>query len=481
MKTEHRWALAVLALAQLMVVLDATIVNIALPAAQQELGFTDTGRQWIVTGYALAFGSLLLIGGRLSDLLGRRTMLLTGFTGFAVASTVGGFSGATGVLIAARVGQGVFAAALAPAALSLLSTTFTTPTERAKAFAIYGSVTGSGSAIGLLLGGSLTEYASWRWCLLVNLLFAAAGIAGTLLRLPATPADRTARMDWPGAITAVTGLVALVYGLGNAADQSWAAPHTYLPIGAGMLLLVLFVAVQTRVPHPLLPLRVVLDRTRGGAYLAVAFTGAGMFAVFLFLTYYLTGVLGFSAIRSGLAFLPLLAGIMISAIGAGRALVPRVGPRPLVPAGALVAAAGLAWLTRLDLQSDYATGVLPGLFVAGLGMGLIFSPTQNAATSAVAPADAGVASAMVNTAQQIGGALGIALLTSIAATTDPTDPTEALAVVFWTAAGIFAACAVIAALTFRSGPLQHSPQGDTTRLAAANAVNSSAGIGFANR
>jgi len=465
------WALVVLAIAQLMVVLDATVVNIALPTAQHDLGFSDSGRQWVVTGYSLAFGSLLLLGGRLSDLIGRKRMFLIGLVGFALASALGGAANGIEMLIVARVLQGVFGAALAPAALSLLSVTFTDPAERGKAFGIFGAISGAGGAVGLLLGGVLTEYASWRWCLYVNLVFAVVGVVGGLLKLRDEPAGNRDPLDWPGVVTAVGGLVALVYGLGNAASDGWSDPMTYGFIAAGAVILAVFVAIERRAAHPLLPLRVVTDRNRGGAYAAVGIAGIGMFGVFLFLTYYLTGVLGFSPIQSGLAFLPMLAGVMITATTIGSILTPRIGPRPLVPLGALVAAAGMLYLTRIGLGSDYLTGVLPGLVVTGLGMGLIFAPTQNAATSGVQHHDAGVASAMVNTMQQIGGSIGTALLSSFAASAItgylagkvPNAQNAALAqihsyhTVFWWSAGFFVLCAVIAAVTFRSGPLEADP------------------------
>jgi EmrB/QacA subfamily drug resistance transporter len=445
MRDGRWWALAVLATGQLMVALDATIVNIALPAMQDDLGFSDAGRQWVVTGYGLAFGSLLLLGGRLSDAFGRKRMLLIGFAGFAAASALGGTAAGIEVLVVARVLQGVFAAMLAPAALSLLSVTFDDPRERGKAFGIFGAVTGSGTAVGLLLGGALTEYASWRWCLYVNLIFAAVGIAGAVLKLRDEPARDagTVRMDWIGVLTVVLGLVALVYGLGE---------KSYGFVAAGLLVLAGFVAVERRVAHPLLPLRVVLDRDRGGAYLSAGIAGAGMFGMFLFVTYYLVGTLGFSSVRTGLAFLPLIAGIMVSAVTSGRRFTPRFGPRPVVTAGALTAAAGLVYLTRLGPDSTYVTGVLPGMVVFGLGMGAIFSPTQNAATAGVDARDAGVASAMINTAQQIGGAAGTALLTSVAVSAGDGHRT-----VFWWSAGLFLVSAVISAVTFRGGPLRLRP------------------------
>ncbi|AGZ41665.1 MFS transporter [Actinoplanes friuliensis] len=469
--TGRWWALVVLAMAQLMVVLDATIVNIALPTAQRDLAFSDAGRQWVVTGYALAFGSLLLLGGRLSDNVGRRKMFLIGLIGFALASALGGAAQGIEMLIVARVLQGAFGAALAPAALSLLSTTFTDPAERGKAFGIFGAISGAGGAVGLLLGGVLTEYASWRWCLYVNLLFAVAAVVGATFKLRDEPVRNRARLDWPGVVTAVGGLVALVYGLGNAETDGWDDPMTYGFIIAGALILIAFVIIERRVANPLLPLRVVIDRNRGGAYAAVAIAGAGMFGVMLFLTYYLTNTLGFTPIQSGLAFLPLLAGVMLTATTVGSTLTPKIGPRPLVPLGALIAAGGMVLLTRLDLDSSYVTGVLPGLVLIGLGMGLIFAPTQNTATSGVQHQDAGVASAMINTAQQIGGSIGTALLSGFAATAAtnamvgraPGPETAALAAissyhtVFWWSAGFFLVCAVVAAVVFRTGPLEVDP------------------------
>jgi EmrB/QacA subfamily drug resistance transporter len=467
-----RWAaLVVLATAQLMVVLDATIVNIALPTAQRELGFSDSGRQWVVTAYALAFGSLLLLGGRLSDFVGRRRMFLIGLVGFAAASALGGFAPGIELLIAARALQGAFGAALAPAALSLLSTTFTEPGERAKAFGVFGAISGAGGAVGLLLGGVLTEYASWRWCLYVNLIIAAVAVAGALTRLAADPVTDRARLDVPGVVTAVTGLVGLVYGLGRAETDGWTSPSTLVPIAAGTAVLIAFVIIERRVANPLLPLRVVLDRNRGGSYATIGIAGAGMFGIFLFLTYYLYAVLHFTPVRTGCAFLPLLGAIMLTATTAGSMLTPRIGPRPLVPAGALIAAAGMALLTRLDAHSTYASGVLPGLLVIGAGLGLVFAPTQNAATSGVEHHDAGVASAMINTVQQIGGSIGTALLSSFAASagadyarTHAPSPTLAVDAmlhtyhtVFWWSAGFFVVAAVVAAVLLRSGPLTVDP------------------------
>ncbi len=465
------WALVVLALAQLMVVLDATIVNIALPTAQADLAFSDHDRQWVVTAYALAFGSLLLLGGRLSDFFGRKRMFLIGLVGFALASALGGAAQNLELLIVARALQGVFGAALAPAALSLLTITFTEPKERGKAFGIFGAISGAGGGMGLLLGGVLTEYVSWRWCLYVNLVIAAIAVAGAMLKLRDEPTPAHGRLDIAGTVTAVLGLVSLVYGLANAETDGWTAGWTLGPIVLGVVVLLAFVLIELRVKQPLLPMRVVLDRNRGGSYAVFAISGAGMFGIFLFLTYYLTAVLQFTPVETGLAFLPMLGGIMLTATTIGSMLTPRIGPRPLVPVGALMAAGGMALLTRLDLDSTYVSGVLPGLIIVGLGLGLIFAPTQNTAVSGVQHRDAGVASAMINTVQQIGGSIGTALLSSFAASA-ATDfaagktPTPTLAIeaqlasyhtVFWWSAAFFLAAAVIAAALFRSGPLEVDP------------------------
>jgi EmrB/QacA subfamily drug resistance transporter len=465
----RRWAiLALLGIAQLMVVLDATIVNIALPSAQEALDFSNDSRQWVVTAYALAFGSLLLLGGRIGDLFGRKRVFIAGLLGFAVASALGGAAQSFGVLVGARALQGVFGALLAPAALSLLTTTFTNPLERAKAFGIFGAIAGGGSAIGLLLGGILTEYLSWRWCLYVNLLFAvpAAVVAYSLLHNQ-VPATRP-RLDIPGTITASTGLFALVYGFSHAETTSWSNGLTVAMLGAAGVLLVAFVAIQRVSSHPLLPLRIVLDRMRGGAYLAMGIAGAGMFGVFLFLTFYLQNSLGFSPIQSGLAFLPMSAAIIATATTATTRLVPRIGSRPLVLTGMTLAAASMAFFAQLDVDSTYALDILPGLVGLGVGLGLVFAPSFSTATLGVSPADAGVASAMVNTSQQVGGSVGTALLSTLAGSAVSSyvaersaspDVAAAAAVhgyttAFWWSAAIFATGAVVSALVLRSGAPQ---------------------------
>jgi EmrB/QacA subfamily drug resistance transporter len=414
--SKRRWfILALIGLAQLMVVLDATIVNIALPSAQQDLGFSDDSRQWIVTAYALSFGSLLLLGGRIGDLFGRKRVFVAGLAGFAIASAVGGVAESFGVLVVARALQGGFAALLAPAALSLLTTTFTIPSERNKAFGVFGVIAGSGAAVGLILGGALTEYLDWRWCMYVNLILAVpAAIAALRLLGEETASAAKPRIDIPGAITASAGLFGLVYGFSNAETHGWGAPLTIAALAAGVALLAAFVAIERRVDHPLLPLRVVADRSRAGAYLAVAIVGAGMFGVFLFLTYYLQQTLGFSPLETGLAFLPMMAVIMpTGAIGQTR-LVPRFGTRRLVTLGMALGAIAMLMLTGVTVDSSYATHVLPGLMVMGLGLGLIMAPAMSTATLGVDRRDAGVASAMVNTGQQIGGSIGTALLSTLA-------------------------------------------------------------------
>ena len=454
----RRWLiLGVIAIAQLMVVLDATVVNIALPSAQEALDFSNDGRQWIVTAYALAFGSLLLLGGRIGDLFGRKRVFVVGLLGFAGASFLGGLAESFGVLVGARALQGLFGALLAPAALSLLTTTFTEPKERGQAFGIFGAVAVGGAAIGLLLGGVLTEYLSWRWCLYVNLVIAIpAALAAQALLHNQAPAVKP-KLDIPGTLTASLGLFAVVYGLANAQTHSWGDLLTVGMLAAGVVLLTGFVAIQRRSANPLLPLRVVLDRDRGGSFLAMLLAGSGMFAVFLFLTYYLQQTLGFSPIKSGLAFLPMTGTIIIAATSSSTKLLPRIGPRPLIGTGMLLASAGLVSLTGIGVDSAYATDVLPGLLVMGAGMGLVFSSAMATATFGVEQQDAGVASAMVNTMQQVGGSIGTALLSTLAASAttaalvDHAQSPAAMAAAavhgyttaFWWAAAIFAAGALL--------------------------------------
>jgi EmrB/QacA subfamily drug resistance transporter len=469
---DHRWLiLFVVCLGQLMVVLDATVVNIALPVAQHDLGFSNADRQWVVTAYSLAFGGLLLLGGRLSDLVGRKRMLIIGMVGFAAASAFGGASTGIGMLLAARAIQGAFGALLAPAALSTLTVTFTNPAERGKAFGVFGAIAGAGGAIGLLLGGVLTEYLSWRWCLYVNVAFSVVAVTAAVRLLRPDSRDPSVRLDPPGTVLVIAGLIGVVYGLSEADIKGWGAPVTISLLVAGVVLLAAFVLVELRAPHPVLPLRIVLDRLRGGSYLSIGLSAIGMFGVFLFLTYYLEEILRYSPVLTGTAFLPMIAALVVTSTTSSALLMPRAGPRILIPAGLVVAAAGQIMIaTQLSPTTSYAAEILPGLVVIGFGLGLVFSSAMNTATYGADPADAGVASAMVNTCQQIGGSIGTALLNTIAASalssylaTHARGPALAAnaavhsyVVAFWVSASVYAGAAVVTALVLRSGVLRQS-------------------------
>lgn len=413
----RRWkALIFIALAQLMVVLDATIVNIALPSAQKALGISDGDRQWVITAYTLAFGGLLLFGGRIADLVGRKRMFVIGLLGFAGASALGGAAVNTAMLLGARALQGAFGAMLAPAALSLLSVMFTEAKERAKAFGVYGAIAGGGAAVGLILGGVLTEHLDWRWTLFVNVAFAVVAVAGALIVIeePAGTRNRNG-LDIPGVLLATAGLVSLVYGFTRAESNGWSAGSTIGLFAAAVVLLAAFVFVESRIAHPLLPTRVITDRNRGGVYLSLGLAVIGMFGLFLFLTYYLQLIKGYTPVTTGLAFLPMVAGMITGSTQIGARLMTRVAPRWLMGPGFLTAAAGMLLLTRISVNSSYAGVILPAMILLGLGLGTAFMPAMSLATYRVQPGDAGVASAMVNTSQQVGGSIGTALLNTIAA------------------------------------------------------------------
>ena len=459
----NRWAvLALLGVAQLMVVLDATIVNIALPSAQTDLGFSTDSRQWVVTAYALAFGSLLLLGGKLGDLFGRKWTFIAGLAGFSLASVLGGLAQSFGMLVAARALQGAFGALLAPSALSLLTVTFANSPDRPKAFGIFGAIAGGGASVGLVLGGALTQTLSWRWCLFVNLVIAipTAIIALRLLVNHAEP--NRPRIDVPGVLTATAGLFAVVYGFSNAETHAWSDPVTIIALVASVILLSAFVAIERRASHPLLPLHIVWDRARGGAYLSIVLAGAGVFGVFLFLTYFMQQNLRFSPLTTGLAFLPMTAMIVISSTTSQTRILPRTGAKPLIIFGMILGLLAMLGLTRLTPTSSYAADVLPSLLVLGLGMGTIFAPAFGTATLGVQRNEAGVASAMVNTSQQVGGSVGTALLSTIFATSaaafarsHPTEHGLAAAAsihgyttAFWWAAGIFGVGLLVAVLVF---------------------------------
>jgi len=414
---DRRWlVLVIVAIAQLMVVLDSTIVNIALPSAQHALGFANSDRQWVVTAYALSFGSLLLVGGRLGDMFSRKWVFITGLVGFAIASAIGGAAGSFFVLVAARALQGAFGAVLAPSALGTLVSTFQDPRERGRAFGVFGSVAAGGGAVGLILGGVLTEYLSWRWCLYVNLVFAAIAVAGALAYIrTSSPASRP-RMDWIGAVLACAGLFGIVFGFSHAETAGWTAPLTLGALIGGAALLAGFVVAERRVRHPLLPLRVIVDRTRGGSYVAVGISGIAIFGTFLFLTYYLQVVKAESPLNTGLLFLPMIGCILISSNFSSIVGLARVGPRVLIATGMLLGAGGMAYLTQVTVTSSYASAVLPALLILGLGFGMIFAPAINTATTGVAREDSGVASALVNTMQQVGGSVGTSALSTIALT-----------------------------------------------------------------
>ncbi|MER7462881.1 MFS transporter [Streptomyces sp. NPDC097981] len=470
-----RWkALVFIALAQLMVVLDATIVNIALPSAQTDLGISDGNRQWVITAYALAFGGLLLFGGRIADKWGRRNAFITGLIGFALASALGGSATGQTMMLGARALQGAFGALLAPAALSLLAVMFTDAKERAKAFGIYGAIAGGGGAVGLILGGFLTEYLNWRWTFFVNIPFAIVAAVGAwvVVREPAGGRNR-APLDIPGVVLSTLGLVALVYGFTRAESAGWSDAVTVAMFIASAALLAAFVFVESRVKSPLLPLRVLLERNRGGVYLSLGLAVIAMFGLFLFLTYYLQVVKGFSPVKTGFAFLPMIAGMITGSTQIGARLMTRVAPRLLMGPGFLLAATGMLMLTRLEVGSSYPALILPAQLLLGLGMGTAFMPAMSLATHGVNPADAGVASAMVNTSQQVGGAIGTALLNTIAASATTaylTDHAAAAAAggpaaklvqaqamvegystAIWWAVGILAASATIALTLITTG------------------------------
>jgi EmrB/QacA subfamily drug resistance transporter len=448
----NRWAvLALLSVAQLMVVLDATIVTVALPSAQRALHFSNDSRQWVVTAYALAFGSLLLVGGKIGDLFGRKWTLIAGLVGFSGASAVGGLAQSFGVLVAARATQGVFGALLAPSALSLLTVTFAGTKDWQRAFGIFGAVAGGAGAVGLLLGGVLTQALSWRWCFYVNLVIAVPTTIVALGLLVNHSDPERARIDIPGVLTWTLGLFALVFGFSNAETHGWGATATVVALIAGPVLLTAFVLIERRVKHPLLPLHIVWDRARGGSQASLFVTGAGIFAVFLFLTYFMQLTLRFSPLKTGLAFLPLTVVLVITSTTVQTRVIQRTGVKPLVLLGMALGVVAMVLFAQLTPTSSYGSAVLPGLLITGVGMGCIFAPTFSAATLGVAPNEAGIASAMVNTSQQIGGSVGTSLLSTIYATAVASYLTshthiQGLAsaaqvhgdtTAFWWAAGIF--------------------------------------------
>ncbi|WP_423464400.1 MFS transporter [Promicromonospora sp. MS192] len=446
------WILATVSLTQLLVVLDGTIVNVALPSAQTDLGLSDTARQWVVTAYALAFGAFLLLGGRIADFWGRRRTFVLGLVLFGAASAWGGLAHSGAELLVARGVQGVAAALMAPAALAIMTVTFPHGRERNTAFAIFGAVAGAGSAVGLLVGGVLTEFLSWRWCLLVNVPFVAAGVVAALVLLTESRAEGDRRYDVLGALTVSTGLAALVYGL-TLAEESWTSAATLGMLALGLVLLAAFVLVESRSNHPLLPLRVVRHRARAAAFLLQAIAGAVMIGAMLYLTFHLQIVLGLSPLLAGLASLPITGGIMVTVPFATR-LLNQIGPRRQLIFGPLISALGVAYLSLITVDGSYWAQVFPGVLVMGVGMGFTFVPLQNLSLLGVAPHDAGAAAATANASNQVGGSIGLAVVTAlyVAVTANADDPSSAQAAVegysavFLAAAGILVAAAVVAAV-----------------------------------
>ena len=467
----RRWLiLTVIGIAQLMVVLDTTVMNIALPSAQHALHFSTADRQWVVTAYTLSFGSLLLLGGRLADLVGRKYTFLVGLLGFAGVSAVGGASVSFAMLVTARACQGAFGALLVPSALALLTTTFTDPRERGKAFGIYGAIAAGGGAVGLLLGGALTEYLSWRWALYINLVFAGAAFTGGLLLLKRQPAGAKPKLDVPGVAAVSGGLFCIVYAFSNAATHNWHTPSTYGFLVTGVVLLALFAFWQSRAASPLLPPRIVANRNRSGAYFSILVASCGMFAMFLFLTYILQQSLNYSPVVTGVAFLPFTGAIAVASNVSNIVLMPRIGPKPIAPAGLVIAAGSMIWFSQFGARTAYGTGIVGPLILFGIGMGMVIAPAINSGTFGVAPRDAGVASATVTVGQQLGASIGTSLLNTIFASavasyllashTLPTPALTSLALAhgydtaFSWIAGLFAAGAVVSALLFRAGPLR---------------------------
>jgi len=408
------WSLVIIGLAQLMIVLDVTVVTIALPSAQNELHIAAADKQWVLTAYTLAFGGLLLLGGKIVDFVGRKNTLIIGLIGFAGASALGGAAVSGGMLFGARAVQGAFGAVLAPAALSLLTTTFTDPDERAKAFGVFGAIAGAGSAIGLILGGVITNYLTWRWTMYVNVIIAVVAVIGAFVLVVDRAPRRSVQMDYLGTLLGCGGLLALVYGFTKAASDGWTDTTTLTLFGIAVVALVLFGFWEGRFRAPLLPTHIVTERNRAGSFILMALAAIAMFGVFLFLTYYLQGIKGYSALRTGFAFLPMSVVLILTSVGIAARLLTKLPPRLLLVPGMTLAAGGMAWMTQISVGGSYAAEVLPAEILLGIGFGLTFMPVFSVATSGVAPQDAGVTSATLNTAQQVGGSIGTALLNTIA-------------------------------------------------------------------
>jgi EmrB/QacA subfamily drug resistance transporter len=442
------WALVVIALGQLMAVFDVTIVNVALPSIGRDLQVSDAGRSWVITAYTLTFAGLLLIGGKVADNIGAKKAFILALAGFAAASAVGGASVNLAMLVAARAGQGLFAALLAPAALSMVATTFPDPRERGRAFAVFGVIMGGGAGVGLMLGGLITEHLNWHWTLYITTPLALAAGLGAVFVLPTSQARRT-RVDVAGAILATAGLVALIYGTSTAITHGWTAVVTLSALALGTALLAAFVTAQVRIRQPLLPLRIVMHRNRGGAYLAFALAVIGMSGMFLLVSYYLQTVVGYTALRAGAAFLPSAAATLLASTAVGQVMT-RVRSGALLAIGLLLIAAGMAQLTRLDVDSGYTLGVLPALVLVGAGIGVLSPVAANLATLEVPAQQTGIASAVFNVSEQLGASVGVATLNTIAATSTAAalaaHPTTGAALAAGTVHGYTVAAAVAAAV-----------------------------------
>lgn len=471
------WALAVISMTQLVIVLDATIVNVALPKAQLELGMSDAERQWVVTAYVLAFGSLLLLGGRFADFSGRKRSYMIGMVGFGLASVWGGLAQSGIELIIARGVQGVFAALLAPAALSMLTLIFTAGKERATAFAVFGIVAGTGATIGLALGGILTEFAGWRWCLLVNIVFAVLGIVGAALFLTESKSSGDHGHDLWGAVTVTLGFGSLVYGL-TRSETGWGSLGTISFLSLGVVLVAGFVAIEAKASNPLLPLRILRDRTRAGAFIVQVTVGAVYIGATLFQAFHLQIVLGFSPLLAGIASLPMAVSTMILAPAATR-LFERWGGRWVMASGLLVAAIGMVYLAQLTIDGSYWTEVFPGMLLVGTGLAFVVVPVQNVALTGIPWSDAGAASAVVNSCMQLGGSIALAVFTTLFISTgrdhDPTSVAGYSAVYLGAAVALLIG-AIASALLVRTSPATDSSEwDDTSEWSSASKVDTSEG------
>jgi EmrB/QacA subfamily drug resistance transporter len=476
---DRRWiALILLCVAQFVVVLDASIVNVALPSIQRDLHFSQEDLQWVVNAYVLMFGGFLLLGGRAADLLGRRRVFMVGLVVFSVASLAGGLATSQGVLIAARAVQGLGAAILSPAALSIVVTTFAEGADRNKALGVWGAVAGSGGAAGVLLGGILTDGLGWQWVLFVNLPIgiAAAAIAPTLLKESRREGVER-NFDALGAITSTAGLVVLVYAVVKAVDNGWGSTTTLGLLAVSAVLLLAFTIIETRARQPLVPFRVFRIGSVAGANVTGLLTGAALFSMFFFISLYMQQILGFDALEAGLAYLP-LAGSIIVAAGVASQLVTRLGARPVLVGGLVLVAAGLIWFSQISVGGSYVADVLFPSLLAGWGLGFAFVPMTIASQAGIGASDAGLASGLINTAQQVGGALGLAVLATVANSTThsamaaahgarsalPTALTDGFGDAFLVGAGIALAAVVVAALTIRGEAAR--PQGELAAEAA---------------